>query len=145
VIPLYKRGRLFLVLRGPHLPAAGARLLTRRPSRLGAIVPDDPDERLAVCRNPLVAEELFDDERPTRDGRPRRQGRALAGGQAQGVQQRTAGEVCHSFRSLLAELALVVRDTNRITGTDATFTKVTRANPTQAQALALVGLNPERL
>ena len=56
-----------------------------------------------------------------------------------------AGEVCHSFRSLISELALVVRDTNRITGTEATFTKVTNASPTQARALALVGLDPERL
>jgi hypothetical protein len=48
-----------------------------------------------------------------------------------------------SFTSLLAELALIVRDTNRIPQTGATFSKTTRANPTQARALEL-GANPAR-
>ena len=56
-----------------------------------------------------------------------------------------AGEPCHSFRTLLAELALIARTTNRIAGTEATFRKVTKAKPVQRRALELVGLDPERL
>jgi transposase len=92
------------------------------------------------------AELLFDDERPPVPEDPVAKAERSREAKRKASTQRTAaGEVCHSFRSLLAELTLVVRDTNRITGTEATFTKVTRANPTQAQALALVGLDPKRL
>ena len=52
------------------------------------------------------------------------------------------GDTCHTFTSLLRELALIVRNTNRIPGTDATFTKTTKPNRTQAQALELAGLTP---
>jgi hypothetical protein len=61
------------------------------------------------------------------------------------TQRTTHGDVCHSFTSLLAELALIVRDTNRISDTQATFTKTTQPNPTQARALELAGLKPSRL
>jgi transposase len=92
------------------------------------------------------AELLFDDERPPVPEDPVAKAERSPEAKRKASTQRTAaGEVCHSFRSLLAELALVVRDTNRISGTEATFTKVTKANPTQAQALALLGLDPKRL
>ena len=55
-----------------------------------------------------------------------------------------AADVGYSFTSLLAQLALIVRDTNRITDTNAVFTKTTNANPTQARALELAGANPNR-
>jgi hypothetical protein len=92
------------------------------------------------------AELLFDDERPPRPDDPVAKAERSPEAKRKASTQRTAaGEPCHSFRTLLAELATVVRDTNRITGTDATFTKVTKTNPTQAQALALVGLDPKHL
>lgn len=56
-----------------------------------------------------------------------------------------AGETCHSLRSLLGELALVIRSTNPISGIAATFRKITNANRTQARALQLVGLDAKRL
>ncbi len=89
---------------------------------------------------------LFSDEQPPLAGDPVGKAERSPEAKRKASTQRTAaGETCHSFRSLLGELALVVRDTNRITGTEATFTKVTNANPTQARALALVELNPKRL
>jgi hypothetical protein len=61
-------------------------------------------------------------------------------------QKRTAaGEPCHSFRTLLRELALIARTTNRITGTEATFLKTAKASGVQRRALELVDLDPDRL
>ena len=89
---------------------------------------------------------LFTDEQPPLAGDPVAKAERSPEAKRKASTQRTAaGEICHSFRSLLAELALVVRDTNRITGTEATFTKVTNANQTQARALELVGLDPKQL
>ena len=47
------------------------------------------------------------------------------------------------FPSLLAELALLVRNTNRIRENQATFDTVTELNPTQARALQLIELIPK--
>jgi len=92
------------------------------------------------------AELLFDDEAPPVPEDPVAKAERSPEAKRKASTQRTAaGETCHSFRSLLAELATVVRDTNRIRGTEATFSKVTKANPTQARALELVGLDPTRL
>lgn len=92
------------------------------------------------------AELLFDDEAPPVPEDPvAKAERSPAAKRKASTQRTAAGEICHSFRSLIDELALVVRDTNRITGTGATFTKMTKPNPTQARALALVGLDPNRL
>ena len=92
------------------------------------------------------AELLFDDERPPLPADPVAKAERSPEAKRKSSTQRTAaGETCHSFRSLIDELALVVRDTNRISDTEATFTKVTNANPTQARALALVSLDPQRL
>ena len=92
------------------------------------------------------AELLFDDERPPLRADPVAKAERSPEAKRKASTKRTAaGEVCHSFPSLIAELALVVRDTNRITGTNATFEKVTRRNSVQARALQLVGLDPERL
>ncbi len=89
---------------------------------------------------------LFIDEQPPLSGDPVAKAERSPAAKRKASTQRTAtGDVCHSFASLLAELALIVRDTNRITDTDAVFTKVTNANSTQARALALVGLDPKRL
>jgi transposase len=89
---------------------------------------------------------LFTDEQPPLTRDPVAKAERSPEAKRKASTKRTAnGEVCHSFRSLLAELSLIVRDTNRITDTDAVFTKTTNANPTQARALALVALDPNRL
>ena len=92
------------------------------------------------------AELLFVDEQPPLTADPVAPAERSPAAKRKASTQRTAtGDVCHSFRSLLAELALIVRDTNQITDTDAVFTKTTNANSTQARALARVGLDPKRL
>jgi len=89
---------------------------------------------------------LFIDEQPPLAADPVAKAERSPAAKRKASTQRTAdGEVCHSFPSLLAELALIVRDTNRITDTDAVFTKTTNANPTQTRALTLLQLDPKRL
>ena len=92
------------------------------------------------------AELLFVDEQPPLAADPVAGAeRSQAATRKASTQKTARGETCHSFQSLLAELALIVRDTNRIPQTGATFTKVTRSTPNQARALELVGANPTRL
>jgi len=92
------------------------------------------------------AELLFVDEQPPLAADPvARAERSPAAKRKASTQKTANGEACHSFRSLLAELALVVRDSNRIPQTGATFTKTTRPDTTQARALELAGANPARL
>jgi len=89
---------------------------------------------------------LFTDEQPPLTADPvAKAERSPAAKRKASTQRTTDGDPCHSFTSLLAELALIVRDTNQISGTEATFTKVTRPNRTQARALELAGLDPTRL
>ncbi len=88
---------------------------------------------------------LFADEQPPLHADPVAKAERSPAAKRKASTQRTAdGEACHSFTSLLAELALIVRDTTQITGTDATFTKTTRPNRTQARALELAVLDPAR-
>ena len=90
------------------------------------------------------AELLFDDERPLVAEDPVAKAERSPEAKRKASTQRTAaGEVCHSFRSLLDELALVVRNTNRVNGSDATFDTITESNPTQARALELIELIPK--
>jgi transposase len=49
----------------------------------------------------------------------------------------TTGEIAHSYKSLLAELATLTRNTIRLPRTPATFDKLAQPNPTQARALDL--------
>jgi transposase len=92
------------------------------------------------------AELLFVDEQPPLAADPVASAeRSQAATRKASTQKTARGETCHSFQSLLAELALIVRDTNRIPQTGATFTKVTRPTPNQARALKLVGADPSRL
>jgi Transposase DDE domain len=89
---------------------------------------------------------LYQDEQPPLSADPVAKAERSPAAKRKASTQKTAdGDVCHSFPSLLAELALIVRDTNKITGTDATFSKVTQPNPTQTRALELLGLDPTRL
>jgi transposase len=92
------------------------------------------------------AELLFVDEQPLLTDDPVAKAKRSPAAQRKASTKRTAaGEICHSFPSLLAELALIVRDTNRITDTGATFSKITRPNTTQARALERAGVSPARL
>jgi hypothetical protein len=93
-----------------------------------------------------LAELLFDDERPPLRADPVAKAERSAAARRKAARKRTtSGERCHSFQTLIAELALVVRDTNRITDTGASFEKVTKPNTVQTHALELVGLDPKRL
>jgi transposase len=49
----------------------------------------------------------------------------------------TTGEIAHSYKSLLAELATLTGNTIRLPRTPATFDKLAQPNPTQARALDL--------
>jgi hypothetical protein len=49
----------------------------------------------------------------------------------------STGEPCHSYKSLLAELATLTRNTIRLPGTNATFHKLTQPTTLQAHALHL--------
>jgi transposase len=92
------------------------------------------------------AELLFVDEQPPLARDPVATAERSQAAKRKASTHKTArGETCHSFTSLLAELALIVRDTNRIPQTGATFTKTTGPNPNQARALELAGANPTRL
>jgi transposase len=92
------------------------------------------------------AELTFEDEQPPLAGDPVAKAERSAEARRKARQKRTAaGEPCHSFRTLLGELALIARSTNRITGTEATFHKVAKASGVQKRALELVDLDPDRL
>jgi Transposase DDE domain len=90
------------------------------------------------------AELLFDDERPPLADDPvAKAERSPAAKRKASTQRTAAGRICHSFGSLLSELALVVRNTNKVRGSEASFETVTQANPTQARALELIELIPK--
>ncbi len=90
------------------------------------------------------AELLFDDEHPPLAADPVAKAERSAEAKRKASTKRTAaGERCHSFPSLLDELALVVRNTNRVRGSETTFDTVTKANPTQARALELIEQIPK--
>ena len=92
------------------------------------------------------AELLFVDEQPPLAADPVAAAERSQAAKRKASTQKTArGDTCHSFPTLLAELALIVRDTNRIPHTGATFTKTTRPTAQQARALKLAGANPTRL
>jgi transposase len=89
------------------------------------------------------AELLFDDERPPLPDDPVAKRERSPEARRKASSKRTAtGETCHSFRTLLAELALIVRNTNRVHGSQATFDTVTQSNDAQARALQLIELLP---
>ena len=92
------------------------------------------------------AELTFEDEQPPHASDPVAKAERSPAAKRKARRKRTAaGEPCHSFRTLLGELALIARTTNRITGTDATFTKVANVSGIQLRALKLVELDPDRL
>ena len=92
------------------------------------------------------AQLLFVDEQPPLAADPVAGAERSPAAKRKASTQKTArGDTCHSFPSLLAELALIVRDTNRIPQTGATFTKTTHPAAQQARALELAGAKPNRL
>ncbi len=137
--------RAFRTLKGPELEIRPIR--HRREDRVRAhaflcLLAYYLEWHLRAAWAPL----LFQDEQPPLSTDPVAKAERSPAATRKASTQKTAdGGTCHSFTSLLAELALIVRDTNQITGTEATFTKVTRPNPTQQRALELAGLDATRL
>jgi transposase len=82
---------------------------------------------------------LFKDERPPTSTNPVAKATRSAGAQRKAQTKRTTtGEPCHSYKSLLAELATLTRNTIRFGHADATFHKLARPTDLQAHALDLV-------
>ena len=82
---------------------------------------------------------LFQDEQPPLAADPvAKAERSPAATRKASTHKTSDGDTCHSFTSLLAELALIVRNTNRVRDTQATFDTVTQPNLTQTRALELL-------
>jgi len=81
---------------------------------------------------------LFKDEQPSPAPDPVAKATRSPSALRKAQSKRTAaGELCHSYKSLLAELSTLTRNTIRLAGTPATFDRLTEPNPIQAQALEL--------
>jgi hypothetical protein len=81
---------------------------------------------------------LFKDESPPAQPDPVAKAvRSRAAQRKAQTKRTTTGETAHSYKSLLAELATLTRNTIRLAGTAATFNKLAAPTPTQAQALEL--------
>lgn len=87
---------------------------------------------------------LFTDEQPPLAADPvAKAERSAAAKRKASTQRTTSGDICHSFTSLLSELALIVRNTNRVRGQQATFNTITHPNRTQARAFELLERIPK--
>jgi transposase len=81
---------------------------------------------------------LFKDEHPQPQADPVAKASRSPSAQRKAQTKRTAtGERAHSYKSLLAELATLTRNTIRLPGTPATFHKLAQPTPIQARALDL--------
>ena len=81
---------------------------------------------------------LFKDERPPIQPDPvAKATRSTAAQRKARTKHTSTGEPCHSYKSLLAELATLTRNTIRLPGSAATFNKLATPTPTQARALEL--------
>ncbi len=86
---------------------------------------------------------LFKDEQAPIAGDPVAKASRSAAAKRKAQTKRTStGERCHSYRSLIAELATLTRNTIRLPGADATFDKLTEPTPLQAHALDLAANAP---
>jgi hypothetical protein len=86
---------------------------------------------------------LFKDQQPPAATDPVAKATRSAAAQRKAQTKRTAtGEPCHSYRSLIAELATLTRNTIRLPDTDATFDKLANPTPLQARALDLAAHAP---
>ncbi len=81
---------------------------------------------------------LFKDEQPASQADPVAKAHRSRAAQQKAQTKRTAaGERCHSYKSLLAELATLTRNTIRLPRTTATFEKLAQPTAIQARALEL--------
>jgi transposase len=81
---------------------------------------------------------LFKDETPPTPTDPvAKASRSTQAHRKAQTKRTSTGERCHSYKSLLAELATLTRNTIRLPGTQATFHKLAEPTPTQAAALDL--------
>jgi Transposase DDE domain len=86
---------------------------------------------------------LFKDEAPPLAADPVAKADRSAAAQRKAQSKRTAsGEPCHSYRSLIAELGTLTRNTIRLAGAEASFEKLAEPTPIQARALELVEQAP---
>jgi Transposase DDE domain len=86
---------------------------------------------------------IFKDEQPPVAADPVAKATRSTHAQHKAQTKRTsAGEPCHSYTTLLAELATLTRNTIRPAGTTATFDKHTEPTPLQARALDLAATAP---
>ncbi len=86
---------------------------------------------------------LFKDEAPPIAADPVAKASRSAAAQRKAQSKRTAaGEPCHSYRSLIAELGTLTRNTVRLAGSDARFEKLAEPTPIQARALELAEQAP---
>jgi len=86
---------------------------------------------------------IFKDEQPPTAADPVAKATRSPAAQRKAQTKRTiSGERCHSYRTLIAELATQTRNTIRLPGTRATFDKLTQPTPLQAHALELAANAP---
>jgi transposase len=86
---------------------------------------------------------LFKDEQPPLATDPVAKATRSPAAHHKAQTKRTAsGERCHSYRTLIAELATQTRNTIRLPGARATFDKLTEPTPLQAHALELAANAP---
>ena len=82
---------------------------------------------------------LYADEQPPLAADPVAPKRRSPEAERKAQRKRTAaGDPCHSWPTLLRHLSLRCRNTIRVSGTNASFEKLTEPSPTQARALELV-------
>ena len=87
---------------------------------------------------------LYTDEQPPLAADPvAKAERSPAAKRKASTHKTSNGDTCHSFTSLLAQLALIVRNTNRVRGNQATFATVTQPNPSQTRAHELLERIPK--
>ncbi len=86
---------------------------------------------------------IFKDEQPPTAADPVAKATRSPAAQRKAQTKRTiSGERCHSYRTLIAELATQTRNTIRLPGARATFDKLTEPTPLQAHALDLAANAP---
>ncbi len=86
---------------------------------------------------------LFKDETPPVQPDPVAKAVRSSAAQRKARTKRTStGDPCHSYKSLLAELATLTRNTIRLPGTNATFHKLAQPTTLQARALDLAAHAP---
>ena len=135
--------RAFRTLKGPELEIRPVR--HRREDRVRAhaflcLLAYYLEWHLRAAWAPL----LYTDEQPPLAADPVAKAERSAAAKRKASTHKTSnGATCHSFTSLLNELALIVRNTNRVRDQQATFDTVTQANLTQARALELLERIPK--